>query len=297
MAKTTRAKKVTSTPVAALNAPTRTIRPITINPLVFQKLLPVVFVALLVGSFMLGVLYQRVENLRSGTSTTATTTTGTQQATAATATDVPVSVDQIKALYKQDFIKFGNENAKVLFVEVGDPSCPYCHIAAGKNPELSKQAGPRFTLVADGGTYVAPVTEMKKLVDAGKAAFLYIYTPGHGNGEMGQKALYCAFEKGKFWPVHDKLYTNAGYTLQNDTVKNDKTKSQLVADFLKDVINPADMKSCLDSGKYDARLASDTQVAGSLGVNGTPGFFVNGTRYAGAYSYTDMETTVKSALQ
>jgi hypothetical protein len=41
MAKTTRAKKVTATPVAALNTPTRTIRPITINPVIFQKLLPV----------------------------------------------------------------------------------------------------------------------------------------------------------------------------------------------------------------------------------------------------------------
>jgi protein-disulfide isomerase len=296
MAKVTRTVKKQAKPhVTEVVSTPRVSRTITINPLIWQKLLPVVYVALLIGSFMLGVLWQRVENLRSGVTNTTATTTGTQQAAAAT--DVPVSVDQIKSLFKQDLIKFGNENSKVLFVEVGDPSCPYCHIATGKNSEIAKQAGPRFTLVADGGTYVAPVVEMKKLVDAGKASFLYIYTPGHGSGEMGQKALYCAFEKGKFWPVHDKLYTNAGYTLLNDTVKNDKTKSQLLADFLKDTMNANDLKSCLDSGKYDARLTSDTQLAGTLGVTGTPGFFVNGTRYAGAYSYTDMEQTVTAALK
>lgn len=291
------AKKQTKPQITEVVSTPRASRTITISPLVWQKLLPVAYVALLMGSFVLGILWQRVEDIRGGVTTNTTaTTTGTQQA-AATATDIPVSIDQIKGLYKQDLIKFGNENSKVLFVEVGDPSCPYCHIAAGKNSEIAKQAGPRFTLVSDGGTYIAPITEMRKLVDAGKASFLYIYTPGHGNGEMGQKALYCAFEKGKFWQAHDLLYTNAGYTLQNETVKNDKTKSQVVADFLKSVVNPADMKACLDSGKYDARLTSDTQLAGSLGVTGTPGFFVNGTRYAGAYSYSDMEATVKSALQ
>ena len=56
------------------------------------------------------------------------------------------------------------------------------------------------------------------------------------------------------------------------------------------------MKSCLDSGKYDAQLSTDSSTAASLGVQGTPGFFVNDNNYAGAYSYSDMEPVVKSAL-
>jgi protein-disulfide isomerase len=35
----------------------------------------------------------------------------------------------------------------------------------------------------------------------------------------------------------------------------------------------------------------------SLGVSGTPGFFVNDTNFAGAYSFTDMESIVTSALK
>lgn len=204
-----------------------------------------------------------------------------------------VTLDTIKALFNDKNIVLGEKTAKNLLVEVADPSCPYCHIAAGHNPSLNKQIGDRFTLASDGGSYVAPVPEMKKLVDSGKAALVWIYTPGHGNGEMGTKAMYCAYEKDKFWPVHDKLMTSEGYTLLNDQVKNDKTKSQELANFLSAVFNAADMKACLDSGKYDAKLTEDVSAARSLGISGTPGFFINTTNFAGAYSWKDMESSVQ----
>ncbi len=194
-------------------------------------------------------------------------------------------------------MKFGDNKKKVLFVEVADPSCPYCHVAGGHNPELSAQIDARFKYVSAGGTYQPPVPEMKKLVESGKASYVYIYTPGHGNGEMGTKAMYCAYEKGKFWQVHDLLMTNAGYELLNNNVKNDKSKSQELVDFLKTAMNPTELKACIDSGKYDERLASDTALARSLGVTGTPGFMVNDQLFPGAYSYTDLKTPVDAALK
>ncbi len=157
--------------------------------------------------------------------------------------------------------------------------------------------GSQFTLVSDGGTYIAPVPEMKKLVDSGQASFAYLYTPGHGNGEMGTKALYCAFEKGKFWEVHDLLMTNEGYTLLNETVKNDKSKAKEIVDFLASAIDTSVLTDCLESGKYDKRLQSDITLASSIGISGTPGFFVNETKYSGAYSYKDMETVVEDGLK
>lgn len=102
---------------------------------------------------------------------------------------------------------------KILFVEVGDPSCPYCHAAGGLDGAVNTAAN--LKLVADGGTYQAPLPEMRKLVDNGQTGFVYIYYPGHSNGEMGMKALYCANEKGKFWQVHDLIMSNAGYLLMN----------------------------------------------------------------------------------
>jgi protein-disulfide isomerase len=125
---------------------------------------------------------------------------------------------------------------------------------------------------------------------------------------MGMKALYCANEKGKFWDAHDLLMSQAGYEIMNGydatqqpskgpIVKNDKTQSGAMAEFLKSTVDPSFLKSCLDSGKYDQRLASDQAIAVSLGIQGTPGFFVNATSYPGAYNYTDIKPTVDAALK
>ena len=254
---------------------------------------------LVISSFVIGSLYQKVKYLEKGTTTAANTN---QQQAAPTAdaqvqpAEEKVDIEKIKDTFDKSLVKFGKANSKLLFIEVADPSCPYCHIAAGKNSELNNEVGDRFKLVSDGGTYLAPVVEMKKLVDSGKAAFAWLYTNGHGNGEMGTKALYCANEKGKFWQVHDLLMTNKGYNLLNETVKNDKSKAQALADFLSPAFNAGDMKNCLESGKYDDRLQTDSGLASSIGVQGTPGFFVNETKFAGAYNYTDMKSVVDAAL-
>ncbi|QQG41735.1 MAG: DsbA family protein [Candidatus Woesebacteria bacterium] len=262
----------------------------TPRPGIFEKIAPILVVLSIGLAFMVGVLWQKVNNLEKGGTTAATNTEGQPNQPA-------VSLDTIKGLFDKNLVKFGGKDRKVLFVEVADPSCPYCHVATGLNSALNNQMGGQFKLVKDGGKYIAPVAEMRKLVDSGKASYVWIYTPGHGNGEMGSKALYCAQDVGKFWEVHDLLYTNAGYDFMNTTVKNDKTKSEEVASFLKSATDPAEMKKCLDSGKYDSRLTEETDIARSIGISGTPGFFINATSYAGAYSWTDMKSTVDAALK
>ena len=209
----------------------------------------------------------------------------------------PVTIDQVKALFTDKNLAFGKKDSKVLFVEFSDPSCPYCHVAAGKNPNLNKQAGAQFTMAKDGGSYLPPVPEMKKMVDSGKAAFVWIYANGHGNGELGTKAMYCAKEKGKFWEVHDLLMSEAGYKLMNEQVKNDVAKAGEMADFLKSAVKVGDMQSCLESGKYDDRIASDMAIAQQFGFKGTPSFFVNTTNFGGAYSYKDIAPVVEKALE
>ncbi len=258
---------------------------------IFERLVPAILVITIGLAFMVGVLWQKVENL--GKNGVAGTGTAQQQAAPA---PVKVELSQIKDLFSKDVVKFGNADSKLIFVEASDPSCPYCHIAGGLNSALNKQVGPQFTLVKDGGTYVAPVLEMKKLVNEGKASFVWLYFNGHGNGELATKAMYCAYEKGKFWEAHDLLMTETAYDFINNTVKNDMAQSQKMVDFLKSA-NIPDLKACLDSDKYADRLASDMSLAASLGVSGTPGFFVNENNFAGAYSFKDMESLVTSALK
>ncbi|MFZ2152782.1 MAG: DsbA family protein [Microgenomates group bacterium] len=257
--------------------------------------------AMFVGLLMMvmvgtsGYLYGKVNSLEKSAGTAQPQAAQpAQQAAQPQAT--MVTQDQLKELFDGKNITFGDKNKKLVFVEFSDPSCPFCHVAAGKNGALNKQMGSQFILKADGGAYVAPVAEMKKLVDKKKASFVWIYANGHGNGEMGTKAFYCAQEKGKFWQVHDLLMNEAGYELMNTTVKNDKTQSDKVAEFLKSAVDAKFMKECLDSGRYEDRLATDMATAQKFGFNGTPSFFVNTQNFAGAYSYTDMKSAVDAAL-
>lgn len=249
-------------------------------------------VTLVIFAFFLGMLTNKVIYLEQQVKNpTAVTTAVTGQAPPAQPT---VSIDMIKDLFNSGkHITFGDANNKNLIVEVADPSCPYCQAAGGHNPELNAQIGPQFSLESEGGTYIPPLPEIEKLVNDGKAAFVWIYYPGHGNGEMGTKALYCAHDMGKFWDVHNKLMTKAGHDLIETVVINDKTKSQELADFLADVVDANALKSCIDSGKYDSRLTEDMSTATTLGIQGTPGFYINETAFPGAYSWKDMESVIK----
>jgi protein-disulfide isomerase len=246
---------------------------------------------LVIFAFLLGMLTNKVMYLEKVANTPVPTPAA--QAQPAPAAAPSASPEQIQALFTDKNIVMGNKNSKNLVVEFADPSCPYCHVAGGNNPELSAQFGEQFKSESEGGTYVAAAPKIKELVDQGKAAFVWIYFPGHGNGEMGTKAFYCAYEQGKFWEVHDKLMNNTGYELLNNQVLNDKTKSQQLVDYLSDVADAGKLKSCIDSGKYDAKLTEDTNIAKSFAISGTPGFFVNTTYFEGAYSWKDMQSAIK----
>jgi len=207
-----------------------------------------------------------------------------------------IKINDVKKLFAKGFIHFGDASKKLLFVEISDPSCPFCHIASGHNPQLAAQVGDRFKYQSDGGSYIPPVLEMKKLVDQGKASFAFIYSNGHGNGIIATQALYCAYEKGKFWEIHDKLMTNEGYNLINEQVKNDKTKIPDLVSFLAKEIDQDFLTKCLESGRYEKNLARDQQLSPSLGFQGTPHFLINTQMFQGAYSFSDMKPVIDKYL-
>jgi len=283
----------------------KVIKPVVVDGSVFQpvvasamksfwdKMGPILTTILVVASFAVGSMRTKIKYLEQGLPTSS----GADQQQAAAAGQQPaqvvVKLNQIKDLFGKNVVKFGKANAKNLFVEFADPSCPYCHVASGKNPELNAQIGAQFKLVADGGTYVAPEPEMKKLVDSGKAGFVWIFTPGHGNGELATKTLYCAFDEGKFWDVHDILMTNKGYDFQNNVAKNDMANADKMIDFVKTAISSQTFKDCVKDDKYKDRLAEEIAIAKQFGVGGTPGFFVNETRFGGAYNWDNMKSALK----
>lgn len=259
----------------------------------------ILVVLLVIAAFLIGSFWTRIQYIEKGNTTPANTNQANNVVTAnpSPKEQPTISLDKVKSLFASGYIHFGDAKNKALFVEITDPSCPYCHIAAGQNPELSKQVNPRFQYVSDGGSYNPPVTEIKKLVDQGKASLATLYYPGHGNGILAMQALYCAFDKGKYWEVHDKLMSNEGYDLMNNTVKNDKKNIPQLADFLSGQIDSTFLTSCLESGKYEATLTRDQQLGPVFQVQGTPHFLLNTTIYGGAVDYkSTMEQEVNKLL-
>ena len=255
-----------------------------------------IFFAVLIASlaFSSGYFFSKT-NSTSAPAPTVTTQTAQPQAQAPAA-QVTVSKEMITSLFSKNLITFGDATRKLLIVEMSDPSCPYCHVAGGINLDIGPKIGSQFAAKSQGGTYEAPVPEIKKLVDQKKASFVWIYYPGHGNGEMGAKALYCAYDQGKFWEAQDLLMSSKGYDLMNVTIKNDKTQSKALAAFLKSAVNPTELQSCLDSGKYDARLQTESSLSVTLGIKGTPDFYLNTSNFNGAYSWPEMKTVADAAL-
>lgn len=242
-------------------------------------------ILLVVGAYFLGVYKTKTEFLENTPAQVA------QVAQPGTAPAKPTTIDleKVKGMFDGKHITFGDKNAKTLIAEVSDPSCPYCHIAGGLHPELNDQSV-QFKLVKNGGTYVAPVPEIRKLIDAGQASFIFLYSPGHGSGEVGTQAMYCAYEQGKFWEAHDKLMTKAGYDLLNNTVKNDLTQSAKVVSLMGSALNGKQLQACLDSKKYQSQPSEDAafvqSLAGDGGGFGTPTFFVNDKIVEGAQPWS-----------
>lgn len=261
---------------------------------------PILSILLAVASFLLGMLVLKIHYVERDVSKKFDDATAALTTKMAPQQQLPpiVSIDNIKDVFNNnEIIKFGDAKNKLLFVIIADPSCPYCQAANGTNPELSKKMGDQFTIVSNGGTYISPVQEMRKLTESGKASLAYIYQNGHGAGEMAMKSLFCAYEQKKFWETNDKLNTDAGYNLINNDVKNDKTASTKMADFLSNILDSSVLKKCMDDGKYDSYLASNQKLASSLGANGTPGFFINANTFPGAVNWDNMKNAVDEALK
>lgn len=245
-------------------------------------------ILLVTGAYFLGVYKTRSEMLEKGVgNTVAQVGQGAQQPAQPTS----IELDQIKDKFDGKHITFGKKDAKLIFTEVSDPSCPFCHMAAGLNKELASTST-QFKLVEDGGTYVAPVQEIKKMVESGDASFLYLYANGHGNGEVATQALYCAYEQDKFWEAHDIFMSNAGYEMINNVVKNDVTKSSQLVGLVSKVLDASKLQSCLDKGTYAGKPAEDQAFVQSLGFGATPTFFVNEKVVEGAQPWSAFEPLI-----
>ena len=178
----------------------------------------------------------------------------------------------------------GDENAPVTIYEFSDFSCPFCGASAGLNQEFIDSLKQR-----DPSWEAAVPNIMKDYVETGKVRFVYKYFPGHGTGQAAQIVGLCLNEQNPdfFWEYHDLVFANQAVTDDYNAMKN--LAKQVGADS-------AALDECINSKKYESSLQEDTNLGRSVGVSGTPSFFVNGRQVKGAQGYSAFKTIIDAEL-
>jgi protein-disulfide isomerase len=108
----------------------------------------------------------------------------------------------------------------------------------------------------------------------------------HPQAPKAAEAARCAGEQGKFWEMHDRLFTNQR-ALQIPDLKRHATELGLDA---------ASFDSCIDSGKHAASWKADMDAGRKLGVGATPTFFVNGRLLNGAMPFQAFSEVIDQEL-
>jgi protein-disulfide isomerase len=109
-------------------------------------------------------------------------------------------------------------------------------------------------------------------------------------------AAHCANEEGKFWEYHDILYNN--WTGEN----NGWASSENLLKFAKEIgLDTDNFSECMLDVRYQDMIIASNNDAKSLGLDGTPGFFIIGpdnevTRISGAQSYDVFKRAFDSEL-
>ena len=158
----------------------------------------------------------------------------------------------------------GPADAKVTIVEFSDFQCPFC-----------------------GREY--PVIEKLMKDYDGKVRLVFRHYPldFHPFAEKAAEAGACAADQGKFWELHDKMFTNQGKLAVED-----------LKGYAKSVgVDAAKFDQCLDSGEKKPAVEDDQKAGTEAGVSGTPAFFINGIFINGAQPYDQFKQTIDRELK
>lgn len=133
------------------------------------------------------------------------------------------------------------------------------------------------------------------LKHADKVRFTYHHFPLDGscnpfapNGRhmsacAASRLAICASREGKFWPVHDLIFDN----------QDELSSSKLDAIAGEAGLDKAKLSACLSDPATENQLQKEMQWGDMIGLESTPTFVINGRRFAGARSPSDLEALLK----
>ncbi len=171
----------------------------------------------------------------------------------------------------------GDKNAKVTIIEFSDYQCPFCR-------KFWQDTLPQIK---------------KDYIDTGKVRLVYRDYPlgFHPSAIPSAQAANCAREKGgdeAYFKMHDKIFQEQNILDGGSVSSTVQYTTDDLKKWAKDIGYNID--SCLDSGKYKDEIQKDFTDGGKSGVQGTPGFFVNGKPLSGAQPYSVFKQMIDSEL-
>ncbi len=155
----------------------------------------------------------------------------------------------------------GPPDAPIQIVEFADFECPHCGAAM---PILHK------------------VIEEPSLKPKVRFFFKNYPLPAHEHADPAARASVAAQNQGKFWEMHDLLFTHQDQ-LGNPDIEGYAKKLGLDLDKFRADWVSADTKD---------RVAKDKELGGRIGVSGTPSIYVNGRKFA-SYGRHEFEPQLK----
>jgi protein-disulfide isomerase len=109
----------------------------------------------------------------------------------------------------------------------------------------------------------------------------------HNNAMGAAVAAEAAHSQGRFWEFHDKLFSSQSKLAPADMKQYAKDIGLDGAQFEKDLVDP----------KLVKRVQDDMAEAKTLGLTGTPAFFVNGRFLNGAKPFEEFAKVINGELQ
>ena len=158
----------------------------------------------------------------------------------------------------------GGEKAVVTIVEWSDFQCPFCTRVAPTLAKIEEEYGDRVRL-----------------------AFKHMPLSIHPQAAAAHAAAEAAHRQGKFWEMHDRIFANQR-DLSVPTLEGYAKALDLDMD---------QFRSDMGAEEVAKRINSDLQQAGSLGVTGTPSFFINGKFLSGAQPFANFKRVIDDALE
>jgi protein-disulfide isomerase len=162
----------------------------------------------------------------------------------------------------------GGANAKVTIQVFSEFQCPFCKKVKPTLDELEKEYGNKI-----------------------KVVWRNLPLPFHSDAPLASEAAQEAFaQKGNagFWKFHDKLFEGQEQGLKRERLEAVAQEVGLDMDKF---------KAALDTHKHKAKVDADAKIGNDAGINGTPGFVINGYFLSGAQPAPAFKKLINRALR